>query len=88
VEESNHLGPTRALERPNKLLYDHVMMQQVPFHISTLEMLRISIDYVALFLYVENISVVVDVLHSSQSHTICVAARRSGHNGQPLLHGL
>jgi hypothetical protein len=40
------------------------MMQQVPFHLSTLEMLRISIDYVALFLYIENISVVVDVLHS------------------------
>jgi hypothetical protein len=31
-------------------------------------------------------SVVVDVLHLSQSHTICVGARRSGHNGQPLLH--
>jgi hypothetical protein len=63
-------------------------MQQVLFHLFTLEMLRISIDYVALFLYIENISVVVDVLHSSQSHTICVGARRSGHNGQPLLHGL
>jgi hypothetical protein len=33
-------------------------------------------------------SVMVDVLHSSQSHIICVGARRSGPNGQPLLHEL
>jgi hypothetical protein len=70
VKESNHLGPTRAQKRPIELLRDHVMTQQVLFHLSTLEMLRISIDYVALFLYIENISVVVDVLHLSQSHTI------------------
>jgi hypothetical protein len=37
------------------------MVQQVPFYLSTLEMLRISINYVALFLYIENINVVVVV---------------------------
>jgi hypothetical protein len=58
VEEGNHLEPRG---RPIRLLRDHVMVQQVPFYLSTLEMLRISIDYVALFLYIENINVVVVV---------------------------
>jgi hypothetical protein len=81
VKEGNHLRATEAQERLIELLRDHMLVQQVPFYLSTLEMLRISIDYVALFLYIENITVVVDGYLGHNHTQICVGARRSGYRG-------